>query len=147
MILFVYWALFSLNWFDYCSFLFLNTGVAKLRHAGRIRLTDQLNPTRQIPCTFFSSTTFRTVDSSATVLVATCLLLTCLPQQRNKSGNKVVRLYCYYCITMHFNNLFLHGLHKSHCIRPSSGQGAANSPLGSKSLATLALTRASIMTA
>jgi len=32
-------------------------GVAKLRPA------DQFNPTRQIPCIFFSGTTFPTVDS------------------------------------------------------------------------------------
>ena len=60
----------------------LNTGVAKLRPAGRIRPTNQFNPARQIPCTFFSSITFPTVDSSATTLAASgCLLSTCLPQQ------------------------------------------------------------------
>ena len=46
--------------------------VAKLRPAGRIRHADQFNPTRQIPCTFFSSATFPTVDSSATALTAAC---------------------------------------------------------------------------
>jgi len=43
---------------------------------------------------------------------------------------------CYYCTTIHFNNLFLHRLRKSHCIRPSSGQAVANSARGPKSLAT-----------
>jgi len=40
------------------------------------------------------------------------------------------------CYNTYFNNLFLHSLHKSHCIRPSSGQAVANSALGSKRLAT-----------
>jgi len=51
--------------------MFVSTqGVAKLRPAGRIRPTEQFNPPRQIPCTSFSSTTFPTVDSSATALAA-----------------------------------------------------------------------------
>ena len=40
----------------------LSVGVAKLRPA------EQFNSARQIPCTAFSSTTFPTVNSSATVL-------------------------------------------------------------------------------
>jgi len=35
----------------------------------------------QIACKLFSSTTFLTVDSSATALAAACLLSTFLPQQ------------------------------------------------------------------
>jgi len=38
----------------------------------RIRSGNQFNPTCQIPCTFFSSATFPTVDSSATALAAAC---------------------------------------------------------------------------
>ena len=68
----------------------------------RIRRADQFNPSRQIHCTIFSSTTFPTVYSSATAW------LCCLSR-------------------------------KLHCIRPCSGQGFANSALGSKSLATPAL--------
>jgi len=49
--------------------------------AGRIRPAYQFNPTRQIPRTIFSSTTFPTMDSSATALAAAYLLLICLPQQ------------------------------------------------------------------
>jgi len=37
---------------------------------------------------------------------------------------------------MNFNNLFLHSLRKSHCIRPFTSQAAANSALSSISLAT-----------
>jgi len=59
----------------------LRTGVVKLRSAGHNRSADQLNPARQIPCTFFSSTTFPSVYSSATASAAARLLLTCLPQQ------------------------------------------------------------------
>jgi len=50
--------------------------VAKLRPAGRIRRVDQFNPARQMPCIFFSDTTFPTVDNSATALATACL-----PQQ------------------------------------------------------------------
>jgi len=71
-------------------------GVAKLRPAGLIRHANQFNPARQIPCTFFSSMMFPTVDSSATALAAACLLfdlsaaatLSC--KQRYKSVNKMV---------------------------------------------------------
>jgi len=98
-------------------------GVVKLRPAGRIWPAHQFNPTRQIPCTFFSSTTFSTVDSSATALA--------------ERADKTVWFYCYWCTTIHFNNVFLHRLRKSHCIRPSSGQAVANSALGSKSWPTL----------
>jgi len=47
------------------------------------------------PCTYFSSTTFPTVDSSATALAAACLLLTCLSaalrcKQRRETVNKMV---------------------------------------------------------
>ena len=53
------------------TFLFdCKPGLTKLRPAGRIQPADQSNPARQKPCTFFSSTTFPTVDSSATTLTA-----------------------------------------------------------------------------
>jgi len=94
----------------------LSVGVAKLRPA------EQFNSARQIPCTAFSSTTFPTVNSSATVL--------------SESVNKMVWCYCYYCTTIYFNNLFLHRLRKSHCIQSSSGQAIANLALGSKRLAS-----------
>ena len=45
---------------------------AKLRPVGRLQPADQFNPTRQIPCAFFSSATFPTVDSSATALTFAC---------------------------------------------------------------------------
>jgi len=95
------------------------------------------NPARQIPCTFFSSTTFPTgqqynsigywlslVDLSATAA------LSC--KQCYKGVNKIVRFYCHYYNTICFNNLFLHILRKSHCIRPSIGQAVGNSALRSK---------------
>jgi len=97
------------------------SGVAKLRPA------DQFNAARQTLCTFFSSTTFPTVDSSATALGAACIKQKC---------KQMVWFYCYYCSTIHFNNLFLHRLRQSHCIRPSSGEAVANLALGSKILAT-----------
>jgi len=53
-------------------------------------------------------------------------------KQRYKSVNEMVWFYCYYCTTIYFNNLFLHRLHKSHSIRPSSGQVITNSALGQK---------------
>ena len=40
------------------TFLQSTLGVAKLRPEGRLQPPDQFNPTRQIPCTFFSSATF-----------------------------------------------------------------------------------------
>ena len=90
----------------------------------------------------FSSTTFPTVDSSATVLATACLVFDLSAaaalsfNQRFKSVNKLMRFYCCYCTKIHFNNLFLHGLRKSHCIRPSSGQAITNSAIRSKSLTT-----------
>jgi len=75
--------------------------VVKLRLAGRIRPADQFNLARQTPCTFFSSTTFPTVDGSATAMAAACLLLAYLPhaaafscKQRYKSVNKMVWFHC-----------------------------------------------------
>jgi len=95
---------------------------------------------RQTPCRFFSSITFPTVDSSAKALAAACLMfhlsatatLTC--KYRYKNVNKMVWSYC---TTMHFNNLFLHRLRKSHCIRSSSDQAVANSPSGQEVWSTL----------
>ena len=115
--------------------------MAKLRPAGHIHPLDQFNPARQIPCTFFSSIKFPTVDSSATALAAACPFLTCLPQQLLAVSSAIKCkqngvIYCDYCTTIHFNNLFLHRLRKSRCIRPSNGQAVANSSLGSKNLAT-----------
>jgi len=52
-------------------------------------------------------------------------------KQRLKSVNKLVWFYCYYCTARHFNNLFLHRLRKSLCIRPSSGQSRIR-PSGQK---------------
>ena len=79
-------------------------------------------------CTFFSSTTFPTVDSSATTLAAACLLLACLPQQhlvqRYERVNKMVRFFCYYCIIIHFNNLFC----IDHVNRTVSGPPVARQP-------------------
>jgi len=86
------------------------------------------HPARQILHTFFSSTTFPTVDSSATELTAACLLLTSPSKQNLPAGNAISR---------HFNNLFLHSLRKFHCIRPSSGEFGLGSK--SKSLATPAI--------
>ena len=39
---------------------------------GRIRRDDEFNQTCEIPCKFFSSATFPTVDSSATAFTAAC---------------------------------------------------------------------------
>jgi len=44
-----------------------------------------------------------------------------------KRVNKTVWFECCYCTTTRFNNLFLHRLRKSHCIRHSNGQAVANS--------------------
>ena len=41
-----------------------------------------------------------------------------------------------YCTAIHFNNLLLNRLRKSHCIRSSNGQEVVHSALGSKRLAT-----------
>jgi len=49
------------------------------------------NLTRQIPCTFFSSTTFPTVDSSAKTLAAACILLTCL-LHRHLDGSSAMKV-------------------------------------------------------
>ena len=48
----------------------------------------------------------------------------------------MVRFYCYYCTAIHFNNLLLNRLRKSHFIWPYSGQAVVNSALVSKRLAT-----------
>jgi len=50
-------------------------GVAKLRPAKYL--------------THFLSTTFPTVDSSATALAAACVLLTCLPQQHVAASSAI----------------------------------------------------------
>jgi len=49
-----------------------NAGVGKLRPVGRIPPADRFNSARQIPCTFFASTMFPIVDSSATALAVAC---------------------------------------------------------------------------
>ena len=107
----------------------------------KLRLADQFNPFRQIPCTFFQaphvSDCRQQCDSIGCYLslvdLYTAAALSC--KQRHRSLNKMVWFFCYYCSTTHFNNLFLHRLRKSHCIRPSSGQAVANAALGSKCLA------------
>jgi len=48
--------------------------MAKLRPIGHFLLADQFNQAHEIPLTFFSSTTFPTVDSSATTLAVTYIL-------------------------------------------------------------------------
>jgi len=63
--------------------------VAKIRSAGRMRPADQFNSAHQIPCTLFSSTTFPTVESSATALAPACLLLPCLPQQHSAGSSPI----------------------------------------------------------
>ena len=47
-------------------------GVAKLQPTGCIQPTSKFIPSCQIPCTFLSSATFSTVDSSATALAVAC---------------------------------------------------------------------------
>jgi len=63
-------------------------GMAKLQPADCIWPADQFNLAHQISCTFFSSTTFPTVDSSVTALTA-CLLLTCLLQQNLDASSTI----------------------------------------------------------
>ena len=91
-----------------------------------VRLTSLILPAKYL-AHFFHAPHFRLWTA-----VQHHLLLPVL----NKSINKVM---WFYCTTIYCSKLFLHRLRKSHCFRPSSCLAIANSSLGSKSLATLAI--------
>ena len=91
---------------------------------------DKFNPARKIVCAFLSDPNLQAIIKVSTTsfasyfkrLVQNCgqfyLSYWCRKLVWNKSVNRMVWFYCYYCTTIHFNKPFLHRLRlrKSHCI-------------------------------